>query len=170
VSELAALTPTLPLADVGALLRGLVADGVLVAGEGGYAPAAAGVLGDAQAALADKLVDRLSAVPLGPPTLGILAEEFQCPPREVARVLNTLVRRGDLVRLDKDLWFPAEAVAQAREELEAMLATDGEVRLADYRDRLLCGRRNAQALLELFDREGLTLRRGDVRVARRRRA
>ncbi len=44
------------------------------------------------------------------------------------------------------------------------------VTLAAFRDRLDCGRRNAQALLELFDREGLTLRRGDERVARRRRA
>ncbi|MBE0528059.1 MAG: SelB C-terminal domain-containing protein, partial [Thermoleophilia bacterium] len=38
------------------------------------------------------------------------------------------------------------------------------------RDAVGCGRRNAQALLELFDREGLTLRRGDVRIARRRRS
>ena len=40
--------------------------------------------------------------------------------------------------------------------------------LAGYRDALVTGRRNAQALLELFDREGLTRRRGDVRVARTR--
>jgi hypothetical protein len=63
----------------------------------------------------------------------------------------------------------AEAIADARRSLEELLTADGEVSLAGFRDRMACGRRNAQALLELFDREGLTLRRGDVRVARRRR-
>ena len=57
----------------------------------------------------------------------------------------------------------------ARAVLLAQLAGAGEVTLAGFRDAAGCGRRNAQALLEHFDREGLTLRRGDVRVARRRR-
>jgi selenocysteine-specific elongation factor len=62
------------------------------------------------------------------------------------------------------------AVDDARVTLLAMLDGGGEVTLAGFRDAVGCGRRNAQALLESFDREGLTLRRGDVRVARRRRA
>jgi len=41
--------------------------------------------------------------------------------------------------------------------------------LAEFRDLVDTGRRNAQALLESFDREGLTRRRGDVRVPRTRR-
>ena len=45
---------------------------------------------------------------------------------------------------------------------------DGQVTLAGFRDLAGTGRRNAQALLELFDREGLTRRQGDVRVLRRR--
>ena len=84
-------------------------------------------------------------------------------------MLDVLARRGDVVRVDKDLWFAAAAVDARRAQLLAMLAADGRVTLAGFRDRLGCGRRNAQALLELFDREGLTLRRGDVRVPRRRR-
>ena len=89
--------------------------------------------------------------------------------KDLARLLETLARRGDLVRVDKDLWFAADAVTAARECLEAALAADGQVSLAGFRDRLRCGRRSAQALLELFDREGLTRRQGDVRVARKRR-
>ena len=83
-------------------------------------------------------------------------------------MLDVLARRGDVVRLDKDLWFDAAAVETARTELLGMLKTAGKVTLAEFRDRLRCGRRNAQALLEYFDREGLTLRRGDERIARRR--
>jgi hypothetical protein len=43
------------------------------------------------------------------------------------------------------------------------------VKLGEFRDAVGTGRRNAQALLELFDREGLTRRQGDVRVLRGRR-
>jgi len=168
--ELAALTPGLPVEDVGALLQGLVADERLVAGEGGYAPVGAGVLGGAQAALAEVLLERLDAEPFAPPTLGSLAEALRRPPRELSQALDVLARSGDVVRVDKDLWFAAAAVDGARTKLVAMLTAEGRVTLAGFRDRLDCGRRNAQALLEFFDREGLTLRRGDERIPRRGRS
>jgi selenocysteine-specific elongation factor len=168
-AELAVLTPSLPVTDVDGLLQDLVTDGRLVAGEGGYAPAGAGVLSDSQAALAREVLDWLRAEPMAPPTLAGLAEGLRRPPRELVRVLDVLARRQEVARLDKDLWFAAAAVDRAREELLATLEADGRATLAGFRDRLGCGRRNAQALLEYFDREGLTLRHGDERVARRRR-
>ncbi len=168
-AELAALVPALSPADVGLLLQGMVETAELVAGEGGYAPAGAGVLGDAQAALAGVILERLAADPLAPPTLATLADSLGRPPRELGQILDVLARRGDVVRVDKDLWFAKVAVDGARTVLLAQLEGAGEVTLAGFRDAAGCGRRNAQALLEYFDREGLTLRRGDVRVARRRR-
>ena len=169
-AELAALVPALPAADAGLLLQGLVASGELVAGEGGYAPAGAGVLGDEQAALGGAILERLGAEPLAPPTLATLADELRRPPRELGQILDVLARRGEAVRVDKDLWFASAAVDGARTVLLAQLEGAGDVTLAGFRDAAGCGRRSAQALLEYFDREGLTLRRGDVRVARRRRS
>jgi selenocysteine-specific elongation factor len=168
-AELAALAPALPPREVDALLQDLVAAAQLVAGEGGYAPAGAGVLGGAQEELAAGALARLGAEPFTPPTLATLAEALGRSPRELTQVLEVLARRGDVVRVDRDLWFARPAVDEARAALEQMLAA-GPVTLAAFRDRLDCGRRNAQALLEYFDREGLTLRRGDERIARRRRA
>ena len=49
------------------------------------------------------------------------------------------------MRAEKDLWFTAAAVGEARERLLAALAADGEVTLAGFRDTLACGRRNAIA-------------------------
>ena len=43
------------------------------------------------------------------------------------------------------------------------------VTLAGFRDALGVGRRTAQLLLERYDADGLTLRRGDERVIRRKR-
>jgi selenocysteine-specific elongation factor len=168
-AELAALVPALPPADAALLLQRMVDGGELVAGEGGYAPAGAGVLGDEQAALAERILALLGAAAMAPPTLATLAEELRRPPRELAQILDVLARRGDVVRLDRDLWFLSAAVDDARATLTGLLEGGGEVTLAGFRDAAGCGRRNAQALLEHFDREGLTLRRGDVRVARRRR-
>jgi selenocysteine-specific elongation factor len=160
----------LPAADAGRLLQHMVEAGELVAGEGGYAPAGAGVLGDDQAVLAEMLLERLAADPFAPPTLAVLAEAVGRPSRELGRILDVLARRGDVARVDKDLWFASGAVDDARAALLTQLEGAGEVTIAGFRDTLGCGRRNAQALLEHFDREGLTLRRGDVRVARRRRS
>ena len=165
----ATLVPQLSLGDVERTLRELAAEGLLVVGEGGYAAAGAGVLDEAQEAVATRVLDVLCDDAFAPPTLSSLTERLGESPRDVTTILDVLARRGDVVRADRDLWFTAQAVDDARGRLQELLSRDGEVSLAGYRDELACGRRNAQALLELFDREGLTLRRGDVRVARRRR-
>jgi selenocysteine-specific elongation factor len=49
------------------------------------------------------------------------------------------------------------------------LATIDPITLASFRDALGIGRRAAQLLLERFDADGLTVRRGDVRTLRRAR-
>ncbi len=57
-----------------------------------------------------------------------------------------------------------------RDRLVALLEAEGELSLARFRDELGTSRKYAQALLEHFDAERLTLRRGDARVLRRRRS
>jgi selenocysteine-specific elongation factor len=52
----------------------------------------------------------------------------------------------------------------------ALLPELNEITLAAFRDALGVGRRTAQLLLERYDADGLTLRRGDVRTLRRARA
>jgi selenocysteine-specific elongation factor len=51
----------------------------------------------------------------------------------------------------------------------ALLPELGEITLPAFRDALGVGRRTAQLLLERYDADGLTRRRGDVRVLRRTR-
>ncbi len=168
-SELAAAAPGAPPDVVAAALEALVAEGVLTAGDGGYGPAGAtGALDTAQEELAARLAEAVGAEPFAPPTLSLLAERERRPERDLRRVLDVLARRGELVRVDKDLWFARDAVEEARTRLLERLDAEGRVTLAEFRDLLGCGRRNAQALLEHFDREGLTRRVGDARVARRR--
>ena len=54
------------------------------------------------------------------------------------------------MRAEKDL-VATGAVAGVRDKLVAALAADGQITLGRFRDVAATGRRNAQALLELFD-------------------
>ena len=83
--------------------------------------------------------------------------------------LAALRAAGRAVRVGRELHFHVDVLDEIREEVVALLEAAGPVSLAEVRDELGTSRRYAQALLEHFDGEGLTLRRGDARVLRRRR-
>ncbi len=170
LAELAPAVPRFPLDALAVVVVDLAEQGTLVERDGGYGMAGAGdALAPAQEALAARVGERLAAALFAPPTLASLEEELATDKRDLVTVLDVLTRRGLAVRADKDLWFAAEAVDEARQRLEEALARLQEITLAQYRDELSTGRRHAQALLEIFDREGLTRRRGETRMLRTRR-
>jgi hypothetical protein len=74
---------------------------------------------------------------------------------------------GKLVRLGDGYAIGAEAYEVARSVLLEEARSAGEITLARFRDLVGTGRRDAQLLLERFDRDGLTRRVGDRRVLRR---
>jgi selenocysteine-specific elongation factor len=84
--------------------------------------------------------------------------------------LAALRDAGRAVRLGPAMHIHAEALDAVRERVVGLIEAEGEVTLAALRDELATSRKYAQALLERFDAERLTLRRGDARVLRRRRA
>ena len=169
LSELASVAPHMRPADLETVVAELVQAGTIVAVEGGVA--LAGVGGVLAAELEDAAAHALHLIvadEFSPPTLAMLLEEVGLPRRDLLTLLAVLVRRSELVRVKEDLWFSTTAVDDARERLLAALARTSQITLADYRDLLNTGRRNAQALLEHFDGEGLTRRLGEARVLRAR--
>jgi selenocysteine-specific elongation factor len=83
---------------------------------------------------------------------------------ELARFLEA---QGRLVRLGDGYAIAAGAYEVAVDVLLAECRTAGAITLARFRDLAGVGRRDAQLLLERFDRDGLTRRTGDRRVLRR---
>jgi selenocysteine-specific elongation factor len=72
------------------------------------------------------------------------------------------------VRISKTLHYHADVLADIRERLVELAARHGgAVTLAELRDELGTSRKFAQALLEHFDSEKVTIRRGDEHVLRR---
>ena len=105
-----------------------------------------------------ELEQRLRAAGLEPP----LDSELD------ADDLAALRDAGRAVRVSKSLHFHPEALAEARQRLISLADRNrGVVTLAALRDELGTSRKFAQALLEHFDSERLTIRRGDEHVVRR---
>jgi selenocysteine-specific elongation factor len=102
------------------------------------------------------------------------AARFEPPPETTlgptaAQDLAALREAGRVVRVGRALHYDVEALAAAQRLLVGLIEAEGAATLARYRDELDSGRRHAQALLEHFDGERLTLRRpDDTRVLRRR--
>jgi selenocysteine-specific elongation factor len=76
-----------------------------------------------------------------------------------------LEESGRLRRVGDGLAVSSELYERGRELLAAL----DPITLPAFRDALGVGRRTAQVLLERYDSDGLTLRRGDARVLRRAR-
>jgi len=86
--------------------------------------------------------------------------------KDIERGLAAIIERGDGVKLKDKVYLGGAALARARELLEAHLKEKGSIKVADMRDLLGCGRRLAIEILEYFDKERITLRKGDERVLR----
>jgi selenocysteine-specific elongation factor len=101
------------------------------------------------------LLDALGADPFNPP-----------PPSTVGSapaLVRALVRAGALVDLDGVI-FTAAAVDEARARIRAAVLDRGELTIADIRDLLGSTRKYVLPIANRMDTEGVTKRRGDVRV------
>jgi selenocysteine-specific elongation factor len=82
--------------------------------------------------------------------------------------LTALRDAGRAVRVTKNLHYHVDSLAEIRARLiELAKSGGGSVTLAQVRDELGTSRKFAQALLEHFDSEKVTIRRGDEHVLRR---
>jgi selenocysteine-specific elongation factor len=83
--------------------------------------------------------------------------------------LTALREAGRAVRVSKNLHYHRDVLADIRTRIiELASRNGGVVTLAQLRDELGTSRKFAQALLEHFDSERLTIRRGDEHVLRTR--
>lgn len=91
-------------------------------------------------------------------------EATRCGAKEVKPLLAKLVRDAVAIHAG-ELWFSRTAVDALRAQVAAHLAQSGKLTIADFKTLSGLGRRQAIPLLEYFDREGVTRRAGDDRVA-----
>jgi len=112
--------------------------------------------------------------PLSPAALALearLREAWLEPPIEAelgadAAELPTLRRAGRAIRVGPTLHYHPDALAEAEHQVRDLARTNGEVTIAQLRDRLGTSRKFAQALLEHFDGAKITRRVGDAHILR----
>ncbi|MFN2483848.1 MAG: SelB C-terminal domain-containing protein [Candidatus Limnocylindria bacterium] len=117
-------------------------------------------LGPEMRSRADELIRRLRAVaPSVPPTQRV-ARVLGLPDS----VIDHLRRTGEIVAIDRAIDLPSDLIETLRTRLVEMIEVRGGVTAAEYRDAIGAGRRHAIAILEYFDRIGVTRRDGEARI------
>ena len=74
------------------------------------------------------------------------------------------------MRVGRTMHYHSDALAEIERRVIDVIEREGSITLSRLRDELHTSRKFAQALLEHFDSEKLTMRRGDEHVLRRARA
>jgi len=113
----------------------------------------------------DKLRPHLLAKPRHPPTLREIGLAIKVEVQGLRRVAKQLARLGELVEIGADRYFARSAVIELAEVVAELGRTRalGVFTAADFRDAAGTGRNVGIAVLEYFDRVGITVRRGDER-------
>ncbi|UCE86999.1 MAG: SelB C-terminal domain-containing protein [Deltaproteobacteria bacterium] len=125
-------------------------------------------LAPAEQRLAERILASARRAALEPPSVREWSEQLGAPAERLGDLLAHLAREGSLVRAPGDLFFDRAAIDALRERIIAHLGEHGALDTQGYKALIGTTRRFAVPLMELFDEERLTLRRGDARVLRAR--
>ncbi len=87
------------------------------------------------------------------------------PENQAESLLAFLFAQGTLIRLNDDSFLHRHAYDQALAALKVHFAGHETLTLSAFRDRIGSARKQTQALLEYFDHQKYTMRKGDERVA-----
>jgi selenocysteine-specific elongation factor len=152
-----------------ALLSGAVEAGSVVQ-DGPWVrhPAHKASLSPADEELALRIERTIAAERFRPPRVRDFAGELAMNEELVRQLMRKMARMGRLVEIAKDHFYLRTTVAEmigiaARLEQEA---PGGLFTAAAFRDEIDSGRKVAIQILEFFDRQGITIRRGDLRRIR----
>jgi len=116
--------------------------------------------------LKDGVAKALAAAGLAPPLPGDLAHKLKADEGRVLELLRVLATEGRVVRAG-ELFFDAAAVRALEAKLRDFLAAHERITTQEFKDLTGQSRKFVIPLAEYFDREKVTLRVGEARVARR---
>jgi selenocysteine-specific elongation factor len=146
----------------------LVANGRLVRQDSIVrAPAHRVALDQAARDLAGRIEALLSEGGLTPPDVRQLAAALGADRRRVLDVLSVLEKEGRVARVAPDLYYARAAADEAKTRLVEHCRAHGEIAAGTFRDLIGASRKFSIALLDWFDRTGVTTRVGDMRRLRR---
>ena len=102
-----------------------------------------------------------------PPRVRDFATALGAPEAGVRQLLKRLARMGKVVEAAPDHFFLRETMAEMAARTLTLSNGPGSFTAGQFRDEFAIGRKVAIQILEYFDRQGVTLRKGDLRQPRR---
>jgi selenocysteine-specific elongation factor len=119
---------------------------------------------DAERDLLARIENLYQKRPFNPPDPQEVVAETRAAEGQVARLLRLLTEQQRLIRVDQDLFFHADAVAEARTRLVAHIREQGGLESVKFKYLLDTTRKYAIPLLDYFDKIGVTRRVGYTRL------
>jgi selenocysteine-specific elongation factor len=105
-----------------------------------------------------------------PPTVKDLEEKTGCEETRLRTLLEYLAEQQELIKVAEDLFYPVPILEDLKSRLIRHLQEKGEIQAGDFKSLSQTTRKYTIPLLEYFDRIRLTLRVGDRRVLREKKA
>ncbi|MDD5309637.1 MAG: selenocysteine-specific translation elongation factor [Deltaproteobacteria bacterium] len=112
----------------------------------------------------DVMEDELRRGAFEPPDLAALASAHAMDEKAARQLLQVLVDSGKALNLDGKIYFHSVIVAEGVARLKTAFAERSELTMSDFRLAVGTTRKYAVPLLNHYDGQGYTVRRGDVRV------
>jgi selenocysteine-specific elongation factor len=116
------------------------------------------------------ILHRLDAAGLQPPSFKELVGEVRCREDTLRTLLEYLAEKGSVLKISEDLYFHPAAVERLKHRLVEFLKERGEIQTQEFKALSDTTRKYTIPLLEYFDRLKITLRLGDRRVLRDKKA
>ncbi|HNS22417.1 MAG TPA: selenocysteine-specific translation elongation factor [Sedimentisphaerales bacterium] len=150
-----------------ALIERLRSEGKLVERKGCLAlPEHREQFNDAEQQLLQSVESMFKMHPFSPPGPQEVADKTRTTLPQVQRAIRILIEQQKLVRVEQDLYFHADAVADARQRLIAYIKEHNGLESVQFKYVLDTTRKYAIPLLDYFDKIGLTRRVGYTRLLR----
>lgn len=106
---------------------------------------------------------------LTPPNLKeVLAAFGEFPEKQIRQVIDLLIAKGKVIKINESLCFHAPAIEQLQQEVITFIHREGEIDAPRFKDLTGLTRKFSIPLLEYFDKIKLTIRIDDKRVLRRK--
>jgi len=122
-------------------------------------------LGEKQQLKVKQIEDRLLTNRYQPVLWSLIAKDlFFFNPAEGEQLREYLEAKGTIVPVSEDLYFHRDAIESAKDLIREYIENNGSITSAEARDLLGSSRKFVIPLLEYFDAQGLTIRKGNRRV------
>ncbi len=127
-------------------------------------------LSEQDEAMRRRILETLEEEGTMPPTVKDLEARTGCDETRLRTLLEYLAEKKELVKVTEDLFYTVPVLQDLEGRLVRHLEENGEIQASDFKTLSQTTRKYTIPLLEYFDRARLTLRVGDRRVLREKKA